>query len=304
MDRLKIDGEVEDENEEEAAAQVVKEYKVLRELEDPGCFVLPIRLEGDLTYYALADTGSNINMMPYKIYEFLERGKVKPKIDKIRMLDMSQAETMGRLLDVLCHVSTHTILENFLLLDVPIDKEVPLVVGRSFIHTLGSVLDTRKKRLTTFDGVVHHHFETAKVRRNKECESDSEDEEEFLPKRDENGKPIYGPIRPKYYDYEDPMERVLAEQEYLNPFRNVCVWKKVTALLGSLPLSIKHIDWTPNYFGGVTKGEGDRKWHVNIKIVDPYGNGYEKGFETKHTKRKPSGSYKLSDIMSPDHFTA
>ena len=68
--------------------------------------MFPIRLEGDLTYYALADTGSNINMMPYKIYELLKRGKVRPKIDKIRMLDMSQAETMGRLLDVLCQVST------------------------------------------------------------------------------------------------------------------------------------------------------------------------------------------------------
>ena len=153
---------------------------------------------------------------------------------------MSQAETMGRLLDVLCQVSTNTISANYLLLDVPIDNDVPLVVGRSFIHTLGSILDTRKKRLTTFDGVVHHHFETTKMRRNNEEDSDSEDEEEFSPKRDENGMPIYGPIRPKYYDYEDPMEKALAEQEYLNPFCNVCVWKKVTALLGSLPLSIKN----------------------------------------------------------------
>ena len=217
---------------------------------------------------------------------------------------MSQAETMGRLLDVLCQVSTHTILANFFLLDIPIDKNVPLIVGRSFMHTLGSILDTRKKRLTTFDGVVHHHFETAKIKRNKEDDSDSEDEEKFTPKRDENGKPIYGPIRPKYYDYEDPMEKALAEQEYLNPFRNVCVQKKITALLGALPLSIKNTDWTPNYSGGITKGEGDRKWHVNIKIVDPFGNGFERGFETKHIKWKPSGSYKLGDIMSPEHFTA
>ena len=37
-----------------------------------------------------------------------------------------------------------------------------------------STLDTRKKRLTTFDGVVHHHFETAKIKRTKEDDSDSE----------------------------------------------------------------------------------------------------------------------------------
>ena len=86
MDRLKIDGEVEDEDEEEAAAQVVKGYKVLRELENPGCFVFPIRLEGNLTYHALADTGSNINMMPYKIYELLERGKVNLRLIRLECL--------------------------------------------------------------------------------------------------------------------------------------------------------------------------------------------------------------------------
>jgi hypothetical protein len=44
MDRLKMDGEVEDESEEEVAAHVVRGYKVLRELDDPGCFVFPIHL--------------------------------------------------------------------------------------------------------------------------------------------------------------------------------------------------------------------------------------------------------------------
>jgi hypothetical protein len=89
MDRLKIEGEVEDENEEEVVAHVVRGHKVLKEIEDPGCFVLPIRLEGDLTYYSLVDTRSNINMMPYKIYELLERGKVKPKIDNKNKRNMN-----------------------------------------------------------------------------------------------------------------------------------------------------------------------------------------------------------------------
>ena len=35
MDRLKMDGEVEDKSEEEAATHVVRGYKVLRELDDP-----------------------------------------------------------------------------------------------------------------------------------------------------------------------------------------------------------------------------------------------------------------------------
>lgn len=95
IDRLKLDGEVTSEEEHELAKEVVKEHKVVKEGGDPGCFILPIRLEGKLTYNALVDTGSNINMMPYRIYELLERGKASPKIDKVKLLDHSNAENHG-----------------------------------------------------------------------------------------------------------------------------------------------------------------------------------------------------------------
>ena len=53
IDRLKLDGEVTNEEEHELAKEVVKEHKVVKEGGDPGCFILPIRLEGKLTYNAL-----------------------------------------------------------------------------------------------------------------------------------------------------------------------------------------------------------------------------------------------------------
>ncbi|PWA45698.1 hypothetical protein CTI12_AA514860 [Artemisia annua] len=71
----------------------------MKEGEDPGCFILPIRLEGKLTYNALVDTRSNINIMPYCIFALLEKGKASPKIDKVKLLDHSNAETIGRLLN-------------------------------------------------------------------------------------------------------------------------------------------------------------------------------------------------------------
>ncbi|GJY19847.1 hypothetical protein Tco_0392413 [Tanacetum coccineum] len=52
----------------------------------------------------------------------------------------------------------------------------------------------------------------------------------------------------------------------------------------------------------IKKGDGDGKWHAKVRIIDPYGNVYDQGYQTKATDRKLSKFYKLSDIMSPDWF--
>ncbi|GKE87061.1 hypothetical protein Tco_1564536 [Tanacetum coccineum] len=54
--------------EEEEAIKKVK-GEALKEKDDPRAFIFPIRLEGQVNENALADTGSNINTMPYRIYE-------------------------------------------------------------------------------------------------------------------------------------------------------------------------------------------------------------------------------------------
>ncbi|GKG55542.1 hypothetical protein Tco_0572182, partial [Tanacetum coccineum] len=63
MDKIKLDGEIKKE-EEEALNQVKGE--ALQEKEDPGALIILIRLEANLN--ALADTDSDINVMPYRIY--------------------------------------------------------------------------------------------------------------------------------------------------------------------------------------------------------------------------------------------
>nr|GEX30392.1 hypothetical protein [Tanacetum cinerariifolium] len=88
----------------EAIEEVIRGYKTIREKNDPGVFVLLIRIEGKFDIHALADTGSNINVLPYRIYAKLGRDKVKPMLKKITMLDHSKAEPMGILKDVLCQV--------------------------------------------------------------------------------------------------------------------------------------------------------------------------------------------------------
>ncbi|GJU76022.1 hypothetical protein Tco_1273092 [Tanacetum coccineum] len=77
-DKVELDGKII--KEEEEAVQRIK-GEVLKEKHDPGAFIFPIRLEGQVNENALADTGLDINTMPYRIYEQLGREEIK-KVDK------------------------------------------------------------------------------------------------------------------------------------------------------------------------------------------------------------------------------
>nr|GEY82670.1 hypothetical protein [Tanacetum cinerariifolium] len=131
----------------------------------------------------------------------------------------------------------------------------------------------------------------------------NDDEEEYNLKSDKNGKPFYRLTRAKYLSCDDPIDHTLSLQEALNPFKKVCVWKKIIAFLRSQPIPLKNSEWTPNYSDNFSKnGDGDSKWHAKIRIVNPYENVFDHGCETRATERKMSKYYKLSDIMSPDWF--
>ncbi|GJZ01009.1 hypothetical protein Tco_0518970 [Tanacetum coccineum] len=66
------------------------------------------------------------HVVHYRICAKLGREEVKPVSKKITMLDHSKVEPMGILKDVLCQVSVTIILAKFLILDIPVDKDVPI----------------------------------------------------------------------------------------------------------------------------------------------------------------------------------
>ncbi|GJS21495.1 hypothetical protein Tco_0450127 [Tanacetum coccineum] len=121
------------------------------------------------------------------------------------MLNHSKAEPIGMLKDVLCQVGVTTLIAKFLILDMPVDQTVLIIIGGSFLHTCGGIIKTLKGTTSIFDGVCHQKFYVAEIQNNGE-ESDSDDEEEYYLKRDEMGRPFYGPNLISHFDRNDPME--------------------------------------------------------------------------------------------------
>ncbi|GJY54221.1 retrotransposon ORF1, partial [Tanacetum coccineum] len=185
---------------------------------------------------ALADTGSDINIMPYRIYEHLGREDMK-KVDRgIMMINHTQAEAMGILINVLCQVGVTTLIAKFLILDILIDRDLPIVVGRGFLRTIDGIVNTLERLFSTFDGFCHQTFRATRSDVMRNAKSDSDDEEDYQIKRNKFGAPVYGPKPAPYLNCNDLDERSLAIQTEhtmmrpdhhdLNALDNMKPWKR------------------------------------------------------------------------------
>ncbi|GKD35301.1 hypothetical protein Tco_1250810 [Tanacetum coccineum] len=210
---------------------------------------------------------------------------------------------MGILPNVLCQVGVTTLIAKFLILDIPIDHDSPIVIGRGLLRTIGGIVNTPERLFSTFDGFCHQTFCAARSGIMRNAESDSDEEEDYQIKRNKFRAPIYGPKPATYLNCNDPDERSLAIQTVTNQFWKISIWKKAVGFLGLLPVPLKKVNWKPDYKGSYTKEEeATGQWRTKIRLTDPYGNIYLQGFTTKKTDRKLSKYHKLSDIMSLNWF--
>ncbi|GJW89292.1 hypothetical protein Tco_0164632 [Tanacetum coccineum] len=112
-------------------------------------------------------------------------------------------------------VGVTTLIAKFLILDILIDQDSPIVVGRGFLRTIGGMINTLERILSTFDGFCHQTFRAARsdIMRNAESDKDCSS----------------------------------AIQTVTNPFWKISVWKKAVSFLGSLPVPLKQVNWKPEY---------------------------------------------------------
>nr|GEV38867.1 hypothetical protein [Tanacetum cinerariifolium] len=92
LDTMKLEGEMK--KEEEEAIIKVKQDALIKK-EDPEAFVIPIRLEAKIKLNALVDTGSDINVMPYRVYKQLGREELKNVNRGITMLNIQRQSLWG-----------------------------------------------------------------------------------------------------------------------------------------------------------------------------------------------------------------
>ncbi|GJR07805.1 hypothetical protein Tco_0790457 [Tanacetum coccineum] len=110
-----------------------------------------------------------------------------------------------------------TLIAKFLILDIPIDLNAPIVVGRGFLCTIGGIVNTPERLFSNFDGFCHQTFHAARSDVMRNTKSNSDDEEEYQIQRNKFVAPIYGLKLAPYLNCNNPAERSLWEHTTMRP---------------------------------------------------------------------------------------
>ncbi|GJR69708.1 retrovirus-related pol polyprotein from transposon TNT 1-94 [Tanacetum coccineum] len=253
------------------------EHGLHKKIYDPENYVLPVKINGVVEMVALVDTGASVSILPYSLYKDLGIGDPRPYQTNLTMADNTQAKAMGEVKNVRIQIGYQAYVVDLLILDILVDPELPLLLGRPFLRTCGAIID---------------------MVRAFEMEGEDDWLGSFEVGRDEDGNVKYGLVAPSFIDIEDDIERVLAMEAYFNPFKNVIVFKKLVDFLGSLPVQLKNLDWGNEGYETYKKVDGDEDWHARFEIVTPSGRKFNRAFKTKTTTRKLSRKFKTEDVFS------
>ncbi|GJV58698.1 hypothetical protein Tco_1464798 [Tanacetum coccineum] len=166
-----------------------------------------------------------------------------------RALAHNIAEVTGRLVNVLCQVGFTTLSAKFLILEIPVDWDAPIVVGHGFLDTIGGNINIPNKIFITFNGLTRQTFRAARSEKIRTAESNSDDEEDYVIKRNEIGTPIHNSRPIGYQNSTNHAENMTLStlESVINPFRKISVWKKAVSFLGSLPAKLRDVEWKPDY---------------------------------------------------------
>ncbi|GKF00138.1 hypothetical protein Tco_0023488, partial [Tanacetum coccineum] len=172
-DKVELDGKTMKEDEE-----AVKRIKgeALKDKDDPSAFIFPIKSEGKVNENALADTGSDINTMPYRIYETLG-GEDMKKIDRgITMINHTQAEAMGKLSNATKEALAIRISQRYALLV----EERPVIETMAYHDKYKKILDEIWKDKVELDGKTVKEDEEAVKRIKGEALKEKDDPSAFI----------------------------------------------------------------------------------------------------------------------------
>ncbi|XP_013629211.1 PREDICTED: uncharacterized protein LOC106335276 [Brassica oleracea var. oleracea] len=122
--------------------------KVLPKVDDPGKFDFPCSIAGVEFKEAHCDSGSSVNLISKAIADELGIVHVKPSQVKLSFANSSMAVPYGTIGNLPVQVGDCVLHTEFQVVEMRIDHEMPLIFGRSFMATVGAIVDMPNKRIS------------------------------------------------------------------------------------------------------------------------------------------------------------
>ncbi|XP_031283191.1 uncharacterized protein LOC116141858 [Pistacia vera] len=119
--------------------------KLSPKLRDPGIFLGLVVVV--LFDKVVCDLGESINLVSFSIYNKLGLREVKPTMVSLQLADKSIKHPRGVVEDVLIKEERLIFQVDFIILDMEEDREVPLILGRLFLATGGTLIDIHQGKI-------------------------------------------------------------------------------------------------------------------------------------------------------------
>ena len=155
-----------------ATCNAIIQKKLPAKMKDPGSFTIPCSIGKYEFKKALCDSGTSINLMPLSMVKRLSLGELTPTAITLQMDDRSMAQPEGILEDVLVKVGKFIFPEDFVIMQMEEDTQVPLLLGRPFLATGAALIDVQKGELTLIVGDEAVHFNINSILEHPNIEGD------------------------------------------------------------------------------------------------------------------------------------
>ncbi|XP_070035127.1 uncharacterized protein [Nicotiana tomentosiformis] len=132
-----------------AHCSAILRSKIPQKCGDTRSFTIPCSLGGKKFDKALCDSGASINLMPLSVFRKLdgELGVIKSIPVSLQLDEKTTILPKGIIEDILVRVDKFVFPVNFIVVDMKVNKEVPLILGRPFLCTGRAIFDIYEGQL-------------------------------------------------------------------------------------------------------------------------------------------------------------
>ena len=128
---------------------IKKDIFIPAKLKDPGSICIPCDIGSRHFEKALCDLGSGVSLMPLSIATAMGLNEfMKPIPIMLQLADHSLVKPNGIIEDLWVQVDRFIIPVDFVILDMEVDKKVPIILGRPFMATGDTVIWVNDKEVT------------------------------------------------------------------------------------------------------------------------------------------------------------
>ena len=135
--------------------------KMPPKLRDPGSFVILCMIGSETIDKALCDLGASVSLLPLSLFKRIGIGELKPSQMTLKLVNRSTIFPVRFVEDIPVKIEGIYIPADFMIVDIEEDPDVPILIGRPFLTTAGSIIDVKHGRIVfqVYDEMVGFELE-------------------------------------------------------------------------------------------------------------------------------------------------